>query len=131
MHQFTYALYPHAGDHVEGKVAHAAYMLNIPLQATVTDAHSRVAPASASLVQVDAPNVIVEAVKRAEDGAGIVVRLYESTGASASAHVHRQRRNLRRTDQSGRNDRRAARCQRKTALRSDFHPFEIQTVRVK
>jgi alpha-mannosidase len=31
-----------------------------------------------SLVSTDSPNVIIETVKRAEDGDGIIVRLYES-----------------------------------------------------
>jgi len=31
-----------------------------------------------SMVSVSAPNVIIETVKRAEDGDGIIIRLYES-----------------------------------------------------
>ncbi|MCD6287415.1 MAG: hypothetical protein J7M39_16030, partial [Anaerolineae bacterium] len=31
------------------------------------------------------PNVVIEAVKRAEDGDDIVIRLYEATGASVDA----------------------------------------------
>ena len=31
-----------------------------------------------SLVAVDAPNIVIETVKRAEDGNGVIVRLYES-----------------------------------------------------
>jgi len=31
-----------------------------------------------SLISVSAPNVVVETIKRAEDGNGIIVRLYES-----------------------------------------------------
>ena len=129
-HTFTYTLFPHQGDHVEGKVAHAAYALNIPLQATVTDVHTGTLPASASLIQVDAPNVIVEAVKQAEDGTGMVVRLYESQGASVAAHVtvngarSAELTNLLETTiaplKVGEN-----------GVEVDFGPFEIQTVKVK
>ena len=35
-------------------------------------------PARYSALTVDAPNVIVEAVKKAEDGEGTVIRLYEA-----------------------------------------------------
>jgi alpha-mannosidase len=31
-----------------------------------------------SLVSVDRPNIVIETIKRAEDGNGIIVRLYES-----------------------------------------------------
>ncbi len=129
-HQFTYALFPHKGDHVEGNVAHAAYMLNIPLVATVTDAHKGTLPASASLVQVDAPNVMVEAVKMAEDGAGMVVRLYEASGAGVSAHVSvngatsAELTNLMETSLTPLDV-------KENGIAVDFHPFEIQTVKVK
>jgi alpha-mannosidase len=129
-HQFTYALFPHQGDHVEGKVAHAAYMLNIPLEAAVTSVHSGSLPASASLVQVDAPNVIVEAVKKSEDGSGVVVRLYENTGASVATHVtvngaaSAELTNLVETVV-------APLTVSENGIAVDFHPFEIQTVKVK
>ena len=34
-----------------------------------------------SLVSVDQPNVILETVKKAEDGQGTIVRMYESENA--------------------------------------------------
>ena len=36
------------------------------------------AQAGGSLVSVDAPYVVIETIKRAEDGNGIIVRLYEN-----------------------------------------------------
>jgi alpha-mannosidase len=83
-HTFTYALYPHAGDAVAGGVIQAAYDLNLPLHVTPTDAHAGEA-ASRSLLALDTPNVIIEAVKRAEDDGDVVLRLYEATGADAEA----------------------------------------------
>ena len=35
-------------------------------------------PAPCSLISVDRPNIVVETIKQAEDGRGIIVRLYES-----------------------------------------------------
>ena len=55
----------------------AAYALNDPL--IVRRGEGRGAGSVAtSLVACDAPNVIVETVKQAEDGNGIIVRLYET-----------------------------------------------------
>ncbi|GLV53807.1 alpha-mannosidase [Dictyobacter sp. S3.2.2.5] len=79
-HRFTYSLLPHAGNWSEETIS-AAYALNDPLIVYTPD---RAASSSAdrqqlpSLFSVDKPNVIIETVKRAEDGNGIIVRLYES-----------------------------------------------------
>ncbi|MBN1250251.1 MAG: alpha-mannosidase [Anaerolineae bacterium] len=86
-HTFTYALYPHAGDAVTGGVVQAGYALNVPLRVTATSAHAGDAPLRRSLLSLDTTSVIVEAVKQAEDGEDVVVRLYEATGASVDARV--------------------------------------------
>ncbi|MFC8077749.1 alpha-mannosidase [Streptomyces sp. NPDC057307] len=74
-HTFTYALLAGAG--IEEAIA-GGYALNLPLR-----------PASASmaaLLGVDNPDVVVEAVKLADDRSGdIVVRLYEGCGGAATA----------------------------------------------
>jgi alpha-mannosidase len=84
-HDFTYSLLPHSGDYVTGEVIQRAYELNVPLRLTAVDAHPGTLPAQASFVQVDQPNIIVEAVKKAEDNDDLIVRLYESTGATTHA----------------------------------------------
>ncbi len=74
-HRFVYSLLPHAGPVDETTLAHA-YALNDPLLAAPGTGQP---PASGcSLVAVDAPNIVIETVKAAEDGQGIIVRLFES-----------------------------------------------------
>jgi alpha-mannosidase len=78
--RFAYSLLPHAGSWNETTIA-AAYALNDPLLVAGHAAEgSPNAPNAApqALVSVDRRNVVVETVKRAEDGNGVVVRLYES-----------------------------------------------------
>jgi len=81
-HEFTYSLLPHAGDWRNGTPA-AAYALNDPLilrRIPLNPAGFR-KPAgfdTGSLLSVDSPNVIIETVKQAEDGQGLIVRLYEN-----------------------------------------------------
>lgn len=72
-HVFTYALLPHAGDWATETIP-AAYALNDPTQVV---AGAGGTPGSAQLLAVDRPNVVIETVKRAEDGNGLIVRLYE------------------------------------------------------
>jgi len=77
-HQFAYSLLPHAEGWDERTVA-AAYALNDPLHVVSNDAVSTAPPrVLGSLVAVNAPNVVLETVKRAEDGRGLIVRLYEN-----------------------------------------------------
>ncbi len=79
-HQFKYSLYPHVGSWNE-ETQREAYLLNDPIivyQKTMENAQSSMVHRPQSLVSVNAPNVIIETVKRAEDGHGLIFRLYES-----------------------------------------------------
>jgi alpha-mannosidase len=71
--EFTYSLYAWTGSLAESELVRQGYDLNCPLTTASGYAAER------SLFSVDAPNVIMETVKPAEDGSGdIIVRLYES-----------------------------------------------------
>ena len=80
LHEFTYALYPHTGNHIQGNVIHAGYELNVPLRALMG---KPLTPSSHgfSFAQIDAENVIIETVKKAEENDDIILRLYEAFGA--------------------------------------------------
>jgi alpha-mannosidase len=41
-----------------------------------------------SLVEVDAPQVVVEAIKQAEDSDAVIIRLYEAWGGRCRARVN-------------------------------------------
>jgi alpha-mannosidase len=81
-HAFRYSLLPHVGRW-GAETVQQAYALNDPLRvylAGTTLADTAVYPepiTQDSLVAVDAPNVVIETVKLAEDGDGLIVRLYE------------------------------------------------------
>lgn len=73
-HDFTYAIYPHAEGWRQAQTVAEAYKLNQPL---LVETGTETKPAY-SFASVDASNVIMETVKNAEDGEGIVIRMYES-----------------------------------------------------
>ncbi|NLF66306.1 MAG: alpha-mannosidase [Chloroflexi bacterium] len=78
-HRFTYSLWPHAGGWRQGDVKRQGYELNAPLLAGLAGGEGDSGlPSRASLAQVDTPHVILETVKRAEDGDGWIIRLYEA-----------------------------------------------------
>lgn len=129
-HEFRYALYPHAGDVAAGGVARAAYEFNHPLRVVETPSQAGDWPRAGSFLQVDAPGVIVEAVKRAEDGRGLIVRLYEGAAAGAQAHVRfgfpvALAESVNLLEEGGE----PAALQADTAALA-FRPFEIKTLRV-
>ena len=73
MQEFAYAIYPWNGSLAEAGVVQAAYELNVPVMSAAGAAGER------SCFAVDAPNIVIEAVKPAEDGSGdVIVRLYEA-----------------------------------------------------
>ena len=80
-HRFAYSLLPHAGPWDEQTIAEA-YALNDPLRVheVGNGGADTVHPTreADSFLAVDQPNVVIETVKRAEDGRGLIVRLYES-----------------------------------------------------
>lgn len=91
VHRFTYVLAPHYGPYNYASVVHAAYALNAPLRfAALADsgALAEHAPPHASLppfLHCDDRNVVIETVKKAEDGPDLIVRLYECHNARGAA----------------------------------------------
>jgi alpha-mannosidase len=81
-HQFTYALMPHPGDFRQAGVIEAAEDLNSPL--LTVEGHLPPGE-SRSLIECDTRQVIVEAIKRAEDSDAVVIRLYEAWGGTCRA----------------------------------------------
>jgi alpha-mannosidase len=83
-HQFTYALMPHPGDFREARVIEAAEDLGSPL----LPAYGNLAATSSrTLIELDTRQVVVEAIKRAEDSDATIVRLYEAWGRPGKARL--------------------------------------------
>jgi alpha-mannosidase len=86
-HEFVYALLPHAGNFKEGRVIEESYALNVPLAIKPLKTNAGPLPSSHSFFQLDRANVIIEAIKVAEDGDALIVRLYEATGARGAVSL--------------------------------------------
>jgi alpha-mannosidase len=79
-HRFAYSILPHSGG-VGSETIAAAYALNDPLavaESTHEGTSGNGSTAATSFVAVDRDNVVIETVKGAEDGRGVIVRMYES-----------------------------------------------------
>ena len=77
---FVYAIYPHTGTWQSAETVHRGYELNTPLTAQQVFAHSGSLPATHSFASVENPNLILSAVKKAEDANALIFRVYESAG---------------------------------------------------
>lgn len=80
-HEFTYSLYPHAGNWTDAHTVRRALELNVPVQARLARRAGGVLPAPRSWLRPDGLPVVIETLKPAEDGRGLILRLYEPHGA--------------------------------------------------
>ena len=96
---------PDAPDYAE--ITRLAAELNNPCAAVWEGYHAGKRAGEGSFIEISAPSVVVRAVKRAEDGKGIVVRAYETEGKRTECR-------LRLFD---------------TETTAVFAPFEIKTLR--
>ena len=86
-HAFVYGLAGHKGDWRESNSRWLAQRQDQPLAAFAVDSHAGPLGKSFSLFQSSSTQVAIQAVKRAEDGQGLVVRLQELHGRPAAKVV--------------------------------------------
>jgi alpha-mannosidase len=130
-HHFHYALYPHAGTWKEALTVRHGYEYNYPLTAVVTTAHPGSLPASHSFASVAPENVVLTAVKKAEDVNGLIFRVYEWAGKETTAEflvppgaTGATVTNLMETPEG------APLTVVSDVVKAPIHPYEILTIRV-
>jgi len=86
-HHFSYALYPHAGDWKQALSERRGYEFNYKLTAMQVTAHTGDWPTEHSFVGIDAENVVLTAIKKAEDANGLLFRFFEWEGKAGNVTV--------------------------------------------
>jgi alpha-mannosidase len=131
-HHFHYALYPHAGTWKDALTVRHGWEYDYPLTAVVTTAHAGSLPAEHSFASVTPDNVVLTAVKKAEDANGLIFRVYEWAGKSATVQFHvppgatgATVTNLMETPEG------APLTVAGDVVSVPIHPYEILTVRVE
>ncbi|MBO0448401.1 alpha-mannosidase [Enterococcus sp. MJM12] len=74
-HHFTYSLYPHRGDFIEGKTIQEAWEINEKALVLQGDAGNL----PQIVITADA-NIVIDAIKKAEDDKGWIIRAHEYAG---------------------------------------------------
>ncbi|ESL04504.1 glycosyl hydrolase family 38 protein [Catonella morbi ATCC 51271] len=75
-HEFTYSLYPHKEEWYESGLQEEAFDLNSP----VTVFEGETGFSDNSLISFDKPNIVVDALKKAENEEAFILRFHEFTG---------------------------------------------------
>jgi len=81
-HSFKYALYPHFGDYKQCNLVRTGYNFNVPLEIINSTMNEYM---DVPLFSVDKENIVIETLKKSEDGDHVVVRVWESLGGRGSA----------------------------------------------
>ncbi len=85
-HRFALSLYPHAGDWKQAGTMRRGYEFNLPLRVMPCTPHEGEWGPERSFLGTTLSNVAVTALKRAEDGNGLVLRYYEYDGSIRSGN---------------------------------------------
>ncbi len=86
-HHFSYALYPHAGDWKQALTVRRGYEFNYKLTAMQVEAHTGAMPQEHSFVSVMPENVVLTAIKKAEDSNALIFHMYEWAGKEGNVTV--------------------------------------------
>lgn len=78
-HEFRYLIYPHAGSWDTADVYANVEKIVAPLQPAQAGPHGGELPERHSFLQIEPANLVLSAVKRSENGDGLVVRAFNPT----------------------------------------------------
>jgi|GEM_PF-765845 len=79
-HRIEYALFPHSGDFRAAHAWRRGYEYNLPVAASMEENHPGDLPSESSFISLSDEGVCFEAFKEAEEGRGLVIRVYEVEG---------------------------------------------------
>jgi alpha-mannosidase len=130
-HHFHYALYPHTGTWKEAMTIRRGFEYNYPLTAVVTNAHAGSLPPEHSFASASPENIVLTAVKKAEDAKGLIFRAYEWAGKDSTVEFHvppgatgATVTNMMETPEGSPLEVAG------DVVRAPIHPYEILTIRV-
>ena len=130
-HVFTYSLFPHQGGWREAGTIWRAYDLNHPVPVRVLGENSGgTLPSVCSFLRVEGENAVAETMKTAEDGSGVIIRLYEAYGRRAGIKLKffRAPESAKLCDLMEREE--ASADLRGNEVHLTVHPYELVTLKV-
>lgn len=129
-HEFTYSLYPHAGDWREAHTLRKAAELNLPAHAAACTPEEGKLPASGSLIGFNGNHVVLDTVKLSEDGSGSILRLYESAGGRETVEISWPLPHAKVCLSNALEEETEVLHEQAGSLQLEFAPFEIKTIKI-
>jgi alpha-mannosidase len=86
-HTMRFGIRPHGAAWTPTDDVKAGVAFNQPLRVVGTNVHTGSLPPASSWLGVEQANVVLAAVKRAEDGNGVVLRVYETDGRDTECTI--------------------------------------------
>ncbi|HEX30834.1 TPA: hypothetical protein ENG04_12215, partial [Candidatus Poribacteria bacterium] len=86
-HEIRLALLPHGEDWTPSCAIRAGYDFNRSIEVVATDVHEGDLPKEKGFIAVHPSNIFILGLKKAEDGDGLVIRLYETEGKTTEAEI--------------------------------------------
>ncbi|AIQ43762.1 alpha-mannosidase [Paenibacillus sp. FSL R5-0912] len=129
-HEFTYSLYPHGGEWRQAGVVREAAELNAPLQVVSEEPHAGRYPSTHAWLAFQSRHVMLDTIKRAEDGSGVIVRLYESAGSRETAELDWRDGDIRASQVNLLESDTGSVVTSGGVISLSFRPYEVQTVKL-
>ena len=85
-YEFRYSIYPHKGDWREASSYKYAFEFNCHLDAIQLREDKKL-PLKRSFLKIEPENVVLSALKKAEDGDEVILRFYETGGEETDAEI--------------------------------------------
>ena len=104
---------------------------SVPGSAGVVHHSSSIVHGQSSMISTSQPNVIIETVKRAEDGNGIIVRLYESLRKRGQVQLHAGFEVAAAWETNLLEENESALRVENDSIQLDLKPYQIMTLRLK
>ena len=87
VHEFTYSMYAHPGTWREAETVRRGYELNYDLLAIEAPRHPGAMKQEHSFFEVQAENVVMTAIKKAEEDGSLILRFYEWAGKESDVKI--------------------------------------------
>jgi alpha-mannosidase len=130
-HEFTYSVYPHGGNWHDAQTIRRGYELNYKLVAFASEKHDGALPPEHAFVQVQPDNVVVTAIKKAEDDNSLIVRFYEWAGKATEVKLQLPLGAQQASDADLMERSTSSLPLENGVVTVHTNPFEIKTVRIR
>lgn len=131
--EFTYALFPHAGDWKAAGSERRGLELNQPLRSVALKPRAGALAAEQSLVECSAENVMVSAFKKCENDGGMILRFFETQGRAVDVTFQFAFKieSVIETDMIEREQAGSEISCDSRAFSTSLTPFEVKTVKLR